>query len=261
MPSRLKKNIMIILATLFGVTIIFFAQGENKVFWSKTTTTTDQPVVGDVWRDTLAVVPQHSSGVLLDTEYTRSGATTTTNFIANEVVANYAHTQVSKGAIPLDDTDVQGIVQTISEKTRTVDSIKQYNEQDLVIIPSSTSTRATYQKDITDALNTFAQRNKTSELVSVAQALDNKDASKLAPLADNIANYETLVRTLRALSVPRTALTFHLSLLQGYANILAGIIDMQEILADPVRGMRGIAKYNNGAGLIDAAVATTRAQK
>lgn len=260
MSLQLKKITTITLAILFGVMIVFFARSGNKVFWSGTATDANQPAT-DKWRDTLMIVPSRTPNTLLGAEYTQSGATTTTDFIAHEVAANYARAQVNKGSVPLDDNDVQDIIKTISEKARTVDTVKQYSEQDLTVGPASTSTLATYQKEVAESLNSFAQKNKTDELLIVAKALDDNDASKLVLLADNTNNYQTLVGNLLALHVPRTVLVFHLSLLQGYANMLAGIVDMQEILADPVRGMRGIAKYNSGTGLIDTAVAMFHTQK
>lgn len=261
MSLQFKKITTIILATFFGVAIVLFAHSGNKIFWSGNATDADQSANDNKWRDTLVVVPSRTPVALLGAEYTQSGATTTTDYITNEFVANYARAQVDKGAVPLDDTDVQNIVQTISEKTRAIDTVKQYSEQDLTVVPASTSTLTTYRNEVTDTLNIFAQKIKVDDLVFVAKALDDKDASQLAPLADNIGNYETLVGELLTIPIPRTVLAFHLSLLQGYANMLAGVTDMQEIITDPVRGMRGIAKYNNGAGLIDTAVAMLRTQK
>lgn len=259
MSSQLKKIVTITLAMLFGVAIVFFARSGNKVFWSGTDA--DQSVADNKWRDTLTVVPSRTPVALLGAEYAQSGATTTTDFIASQFIANYARTQVSKGAVPLEDADIQNIVQTLSEKARAVDALKQYGEQDLTVVSTSTSTIATYKKEITEDLAVFAKKNKTGELAIIAQAVDSKNASVLSLLADNIANYQSLVERILAVPVPRTVLAFHLSLLQGYANMLAGIVDMQEIIADPVRGMRGLAKYNNGAKLIDTAITMLRAQK
>lgn len=261
MLQQFKKIITVIFAILFGVAVVYLALSKNSIFGTKVIMDNNVSAHDAKWRDSLTVIPQLGPSRLLGTEYAQSEATSTTDYIANEVVMNYARTQVNKGSVPLDDADVQNIVQAITEKTRAVDTVKQYGEQDFIVVPSSSSTIAMYQNESTTALSAFAQKNKVNELTFIAQALESNDASKLAPISENIANYQMLVNDLLATHVPRTALVFHTSLVQGYANMLAGISDMQEIIADPVRGMRGIAKYNNGAGLIDTAVAMLHTQK
>ena len=47
---------------------------------------------------------------------------------------------------------------------------------------------------------------------------------------------------------------FHVALIQSYATALSGVIDMQQIVNDPVRGLRGIAKYKSGLALMDKAM-------
>lgn len=261
MSLQPKKITTITFAILFGVAIVIFSLSGDRVSWLSPTAYSSPATTNSDWRDTLVVVPSRTPTSLLGTEYTRSGATTTTNFIANEFAANYALAQVNKGAIPLGDTDIQGIIQTLSDKAKSVDTIKQYGEQDLLLVSAATSTIAAYKKEVMDALMVFAQKNKTNELLLVAQAVDERDQAKLGLLSFNITNYQSLVDALLAISVPRTVSAFHLSLVQGHANMLAGIVDMKEIITDPVRGMRGVAKYNNGAKLIDTAIAMLGTQK
>lgn len=257
MSWQFKKIFSVAFALLFGLGIVLFAwKGgipvSNKVSFEPT-------INNDLWKDSLRVVPQAS----IDPRSPIKNVigTTTTAYLAHEFVTNYTRAQANKRSTPLNDADVQSIAQIVSEKAYLATAARQYGEQDIVVIPASTSTITVYKKELIGALTVFAQKNKTNEFMFVAQALDSNDASKLAPLADNIANYQALVDSLLAIHVPRTVLAFHLPLLQGYSDMLAGVVDMKETIADPVRGVQGITKYNDGAKLVDTAISMLHPQQ
>lgn len=258
MQLQIKNFTKIIFATLAGGGVVLLSLSGTKIFESRISFENNQPD-NNRWLNTLSVLPSSSPTAPLGTNYAQSG-TTTTAFIAHEFITNYTRAQANKGSAPLDDSDVQSLVQTLSEKARATAIVKQYSEKDIITVPAGTSTIAIYKKEIIEALNTFAQKNKTNEFTFVAQALDNNDASKLAPIANNITNYQALVDSLLVIHVPRTALAFHLSLIQGYSNMLAGVVDMKETIVDPARGLQGVTKYNNGATLVGTAISMLRAQ-
>lgn len=250
----IKKIILILVALLASGAIIFLALKENTLSVSRGSG--DSAEI-DAWKDSLFVVSSGAKNSLLGIQ---RSASSTTEFVTNEIVANYVSMQKSKGEVPLSDTELEQIVESVSEKVQKMDTMKLYNESDLVVVLSEESSIATYQKNFTEALTAFAKKNTTNELLFVAQALDDRDASKLAPIAENITNYEALVSKLVAMGTPRSYVNFHLSVLQGYANILAGLYDMQNIITDPARGMRGIVKYQSGAQLLEKLLGTLNAQ-
>ncbi len=260
MSPQLKKIIPIFLAVFFGAGIIFFSVNGGGFFGGKVSfdTKDGESAQNDSWKGSLKIVPQNSPSKLLgarDLE-TRTVATTTTSLLAYEMLYDYASAQLERGDTPLSDIEAEALAQVLSEKVSSSDAIKQYTDKDFVLVTTSTSTLETYRKEATAILNSFAQQKGADELYLVNLAIYSKDPSKLAPLTTNISNLQKLLKGLLALKVPNQASVFHVSLVQGYANILSGVIDMQQILDDPVRGMRGLAKYINGAGLIDSAIAT-----
>ncbi len=258
MFQHFKKSIPIFLAILFGAGIIFFSINGGSIFGDKVSfgTNDDVPTQNDSWKGSLKIVPQDSATKLFSVKGPEIGATTTTSLVAHELVVDYATAQINKGVTPLSDTEAEALAQVLSEKVSANDAVKQYTEKDFILVTTSTSTLETYRKETTAILNAFAQKNNVDELPLVYLTIYSEDPSKLAPLTTNIVNLQKLVKDLVALKVPSSMLTFHLSLVQGYTNILSGVIDMQQVLVDSVRGMRGIAKYVNGAGLIDSAIAT-----
>lgn len=264
MSKQLKKIAIIFFALLFGAGIIFFSINGGALFGEKISfEKKDGVYVGDdSWKNSLKVVSPGAAEKVLgagaESVTDLPKATTTTELIARELVVRYAKAQISKGGTPLDSTEMEAITRTLSEKTGSSDDIKEYSENDFVLVTTSTSTIETYKKELTAVLNAFGKKKIENELSIVAAAVYSKDSSKLAPLAGNIANIQKFIKDLLALNVPRSVATFHISMVQGYANILSGVIDMQQAMDDPIRGMRGVAKYNNGLGLIDKAVAMLR---
>lgn len=261
MSWQLKKIVPIFFAVIVGAGIIFVAFNSNTLFGGKVSTehANDITAQNGAWADSLKIIPQSSTekplGVSKSTVAMNEVPTTTTGFIAQELLAGYATAQAGKGSASLSNAEAAAIAQSLSDKAHSVSDVKQYSEKDLLMVTTSTSTIEAYKKDMTAAFNAFTEKTPANELAIVAAAVDNKDASKLAPLAVNVANLQKLVNNLLAVHTPSSMVLFHLSLVQGYATMLSGVIDMQQIIADPLRGMRGIAKYNNGLGLIDKAVA------
>ena len=256
MSPELKKLVPIFLSILFGAGIIFFSiksgalfGGANSFGLKDGASAQNNPADGS-----LKIVPPTSPQKLLGAEAGSPDATTTTSLLARELLVSYTNAQINKGNAPLDSTDTDAITQTLSEKARSGDEVKQYSAKDFIVVKTSTSTLETYKKEMSAVLKAFTQKGGNDELFIVATAVDNNDSSKLASLAINIANLQKLVNDLLALKVPSSVLTFHLYMTQGYATMMSGVVDMQQIIDDPVRGMRGIAKYNNGAGLLDKAL-------
>ncbi len=259
MVFKYKKFFYLSFATLFGIGVIFFAwkggsfAGTNISFESSATNGIQTE---SVWRDSLKVIPQNSFSRLFGSNLGNRDishgeeSVTATDLLGRELLTSYALAQKSIGK-PMTDTVTQGIAGTLADKVMTNDT-KQYTEKDIVIVPSSEATSALYIQDISRALNLFAQKNTVKELVVVASAMDSGDKSKLAPLSVTITNLNQLIKTLLAVKTPREAVTLHIYIIQSYATILSGIIDMQSIITDPALGMRGITKYKSGMDAIAA---------
>lgn len=250
--SPIAKKILSTIAALgIGGGVIFLAlYGENM-----SVDMTGAERSGHSWQDSLTVVP--TTGTPLG----HKSASSTTEVVANELIAGYVAAQREKGAIPLSESELQNIVQSVSQKIESSDAPKRYSTKDLTVIVTNENSLATYKKEFSVLLEDFAKKNTTNELLPVAQALDDRDESKLAPLAENIANYRALTTGLLAMSVPASHSAFHIAILQGYADMLLGLMDMREIIADPARGIRGIAKYQEGAQILANIIATFNTKK
>ena len=257
MVLKYKKFFLLSLATLFGIGIILFAwKGSSLINANisaevKTTNTLSNE---SIWKDSLKVIPQDSFSRLFGTSSgnkdVSSGeyASTATDLLGRELLTSYALVQKSIGK-PMTDTETQGIAGALADKVMANDT-KQYTEKDIAIVPSSETASAEYVKGISQALTLFSRKNTIKELLVVAEAMDANDASRLAPLATTVTNLKQLIASLLLIKTPPEAVTLHLYLIQSYATILSGVIDMQSIIADPALGMRGINKYKSGMDAI-----------
>ncbi|MDO8604105.1 MAG: hypothetical protein Q7K40_01730 [bacterium] len=250
MGQHSKKIFSVLFALLIGAGIIFFAWKGGGVTYLKDSSTT----TNEEWKDTLSVIPEisplktlgFSGGVATG----KNDATTTTSALARDLLVEYALTQTSAASTTLSDAEVGGIAQTLAERARANSTIKTYTEKDLHIVPASTSSLAIYQKEVSQALALFQKENTVNELRVVYEATQTKDASSLTVLATSVNAYQKLIKTLLALNIPKSVVPFHLLLLKSQATLVSGIQDMAQMLADPVRGMNGLATYQKGTQLV-----------
>lgn len=255
-----QKSFSILLAVLLGIGIILFAWRTVSFTGTKTSfEKSDDPVAmsDDSWRDALKVIPKDSLTRLLganagSASSTLGLATTTTDLLGRELLMSYALAQKALGTTPMSDDQTQAISGILAGKVMTDSGLKQYTGKDVIIIPTSTSTLTTYQKELSKALANFSRKNTVNELRVVAEAMDKKDSAKLAPLASSVVNLQALTSSLLAMKTPDKVSALQLFLINNYSLVLSGITDMQKITDDPALGMRGIAKYQKGMNMLSA---------
>lgn len=254
LPSR--KLLSLILAILLGAGIIFFAW-RTVSFQGSTVAPggTETDILSDngSWRDALKVIPQDSLTRLLGANAGSASstmATTTTALLGRELLMSYALAQKSIGDTPMTDADAKAISDILAGKVMKDTTIKTYTEKDLTLVTADTSALTTYQKALAAAFDKFSSKNTTNELKIVLEAVQQRDTTKLAPLAGMVKNLQTLLNTLLAMKVPRDVASLHIFFLDNYTLILSGVTDMQRIVDDPVLGIRGVAKYREGMNAI-----------
>ncbi len=257
MFQNYKKTLVVAFSVLVGGGIIFIAW-QSVSFTSKKSLTesekTDQLAQGD-WREALKVIPSDSLySSLLGSRGSLGSttlATTTTDRLGRELLASYALAQKSIGNKTMSEADTKTLSGILVDKVMVDTTIKQYTEKDLKIVPIGGGALITYQKELSKILADFSAKNTLNEVKVVAEAVEKNDNTKLATLTSTISSLQKLVNSLLAMKTPETVTTFHLSLVQNYALIHSGVIDMQQIVDDPVVGMRGIAKYRQGMNALN----------
>ncbi len=251
MSTKIKKNIPIFLAVLFGAGIIFFSINGGSLFSGEVLFDAKDGMLRQ--NDTLQVVPQTLREKLLSAEAKRrsDGATTTaTNLLGRNILASYVIAQRVAPTTNLSDADADIIAQRLTERVIEDVTIKQYTVKDILIVGLTPATFEKYVKDISRVLNAFTQKNTVNELEVVMAAINSKDSAELVQLNTTINGLQTLIGSLLSIKTPRELSGFHILLIQQYALVLSGVTDMQQIVTDPALGMRGVAKYNQGMGTL-----------
>lgn len=253
MFQNYKKTLVVIFSIIIGGGIIFIAWQSISITPKKSLTESEKTALlaeGD-WRDALKVIPGDSlyptllgarSGMNSSTTF----ATTTTDRLGRELLASYALAQKTIGNKPMSDTDTKTLSNILADKAMIDATVKQYSKKDLKVVPVSASALTTYQKELSKLLADFAVKNTLNEVKVVAEAVEKNDNTKLASLTTTAKSLEKLVNSLLAMKTPETVTEFHLFLIQNYTLIHSGVKDMQQIVDDPVVGMRGITKYRQG---------------
>lgn len=260
MLQNYKKTLVVILSVVVGGGVIFVAWQSVSVTPKKSLTESEKTALlaeGD-WRDALKVIPGDSlypsllgarSGI---NNSSTTLATTTTDRLGRELLASYALAQKTIGNQPMNDADTKVLSDILADKAMIDTTIKQYTKKDLKVVPASVSALTAYQKELSRLLADFSAKNTLNEVKVVAEAVEKNDNTKLASLTKTVSSLQKLVNSLLAMKTPETITTFHLVLVQNYALIHSGVKDMQQIVDDPVVGMRGIAKYRQGMNTLKA---------
>lgn len=261
MLQNYKKILVLIFSVIVGGGIIFIAWQRVSSNPNKNSTEsekTDLLAQGD-WRDALKIIPGDSlypsllgarAGIVGSTTL----ATTTTDRLGRELLASYALAQKTIGNQPMNDADTKALSDILADKAMVDATVKQYTKKDLKVVPASGTAFTTYQKALSKLFIDFSSKNTLNEVKVVAEAVEKNDNSKLASLANTASSLQKLVNSLLAIKTPENVVIFHLVLVQNYTLIHSGVVDMQQIVNDPVIGMRGIAKYRQGMNALNVLV-------
>ncbi|KKT81546.1 MAG: hypothetical protein A3B07_02940 [Candidatus Yonathbacteria bacterium RIFCSPLOWO2_01_FULL_43_27] len=266
MLQNYKKILVLIFSVVVGGGIIFFTWQRVSVNPNKNLADSEKTnsfTQGD-WRDALKVIPGDSLyPLLLGARSNINGsstlATTTTDRLGRELLVSYALAQKTIGNKTMSESDTKTLSGILADKAMVDTTVKQYTKKDLKIVPSSSSALATYQKELSKLLADFSAKNTLNEVKVVAEAVEKNDNSKLVSLTKTASSLQKLLDSLLAVKTPETVTSFHLFLLQNYTLIYSGVVDMQQIVNDPVTGMRGIAKYRQGMNALNMFVDNIKA--
>lgn len=241
MDRQFKKIFSVLIATLVGAGIIFFT-------WRGVSTTyTETSASGNEWEKSLAVVPQPSTLKTISAARSALGendATTTSDILARELLANYALVQKGNmSTTTLSEAETMAIAQTAISKID-LPQAKQYTVDDLLLSSDNSSTAIDrYMEEVGALVQTFtlSQTRNDIEVAFVKPGIN--DTKRQVGIQANIAHYEKLVKGLLSTKTPALLKVPHLDLIQKYANLQASIKPMAEIYTDPLKGLAALATY------------------
>ncbi|MBU6389972.1 hypothetical protein KGQ31_00290 [Patescibacteria group bacterium] len=116
-----------------------------------------------------------------------------------------------------------------ADTSETPDKIRAYGNALAVIFTTKPATPLEYEMNV------------------VGQAVNNNDPDELNKLDPLIAEYQLLEKKLLALTVPQSALPFHIALTNSVAGMIWSITGLKYVMTDPIRAYPGVAVYADNA--------------
>lgn len=244
MILRNKKTLSIIFAGLAGVGIIFFA-------WTSLDSSRTKKESSATWEIQLAVAPREKP---LNTSSQINGVSVEnenfTKALAENMMATYLTQKTpSSSTTTMSNSDTEVFVENIIKETLPT-TIKQYTKNDILIVENNDANTKLYQNKLGQVFDTFLKNEKHDELFILSKALSAEDAALLEPLNESVTVLRVFIDSLLTIEVPEKYTEKHLFLLQIGETLFSGISDFQNIFTDPIRGMQGVVKYNNGAVML-----------
>lgn len=151
----------------------------------------------------------------------------------------------------LDQKSVQDLSAQVFSQAVVIDLPPRYTLAQITIIDANDKASVkTYAETIKAISEKYLARTSENELAIVAVALNENDKRELEKLTPLIAEYTAMIKELRAVPVPKSGATLHLSLINAYANIVTSFENMGAIIDDPVRGLIGLGQYDKNIGIL-----------
>lgn len=257
MPSRKVLSFFVLIVGLVAAIIVGFGrdkssqiinQASNLVGGSSIVLPENpdwQNELNQVGLDELKVATQ------TNTPETSGVATTITDQVAKNLVGNYL---VLKQNDALSQKSAEDLVnQTLSSIEKSANS-ETVNIKLLTIPDNGIQTITDYGHNLGNLLKRNRPTYKTSEMDVVKEALQTNNKDKLKELQPIITFLKNFSREMRLVIVPQKFVKSHTDMILGIEGAILGLEETSFVLDDPVRGLKGLQIYGQGAVLLSRAL-------
>ncbi|MFA6094571.1 MAG: hypothetical protein WC757_01640 [Candidatus Paceibacterota bacterium] len=179
---------------------------------------------------------------------------TTTDTISREFFTEYL--RAKSNGTDIDQTWQDQTVQNVINKNIANIVYKQYTTKDLAIsVTETTNSIKTYGNLLAEILLTETQAT-SDEITIITTAMESQDTAKLAELDVIIRGYKELIRNLLSVSVPQSASTPHLALVNNLQKLVTNIEAMKFIVEDSFQGMISVIEHRKNATAVSITLQT-----
>jgi len=166
-----------------------------------------------------------------------------TDKLAREFFADYTKAKQANGKI---DSATQGkIISAALSRNDLTSPVRTYTEGDLIVSnDNSESALRTYANQMGLIQKTYAvPEGEDTELIIFKKALDSHSKETLAKLSPISSRYNSLVRAMLEISVPKNIVPYHIAILNDISTIKQSIDSMRRAFVDPVGALSSVAVY------------------
>ncbi|ETB64077.1 TPA: hypothetical protein DIC38_00845 [Candidatus Nomurabacteria bacterium] len=143
----------------------------------------------------------------------------------------------------LDETAVNAISDTYSEKIEATPIEDSYILKDLNIVPDTEENTTKYYTDMQNTINKYKESGIGEELGLIVQAIAYNDPQVLYAVQTIALSYRDFGQDLRKIQVPSFLSEIHLSLINNCEKNAVSLHDMTMLFDDPMIAMKGIINY------------------
>ena len=248
MPSKKVLSLLIIVSALVFSILIVFGKEKSSVAIESL----GNIVVGEKitipkktdWQNELEQVGDNAQIPLAQSAEESSATKTYTDKVSESLLSNYL---VLKQNGSINTATAQDLVNQTQEFIEG-DTYKTFKRSQLSLLPDGgTSQIAEYG----EALGTLIKSNKgngfVNELKIFQEAIAGGQREKLAELETVAKTYEKISYNLLQIGVPIKFADAHLDMANGLRGVSIGLMNVRNVMSDPVLGLEGMKKYQDNA--------------
>ncbi len=258
MNQQSKKTLSIILAVLVSVVIIFSALSKKLgvggySFLSKQqgaqTSDTLQVVAGNSTDKLIMAAPIQNQIVLGDSSKAdkSANASTTTDLLARQLLANYAANIQTSGTTTLSNAQAEAQARVLAQGIDVPQGTR-YTTLDVSVSEDNSAAAITaYATETTKIIKAFLATKKTNDLVIMFEGSQNNDKTRTADIEHAASLYTKLIHDISAIKIPSLFAPLHVRLIQDYSDMQNGLRIMKYLYTDPVKALVGFRQYQGAA--------------
>jgi len=146
---------------------------------------------------------------------------------------------------PPTEADIQNFLNTTINKEVQAQQLNNFTSGDLNIDKTETPETIKTYGNIIAAILTKKPKNKLEyEIIIMDRAEKNNDPAELKKLEPLVSEYKRIQNDLLSVTVPQSATSFHLALINSVAGMAYSITGMEYLLTDPIKSLPGVSSYS-----------------
>jgi hypothetical protein len=166
-------------------------------------------------------------------------AATPENLTASDVLGRAFMTkyaELKETGLNKDSKSVQvAMSQVISQTLSSMPAPQTFSKKNVKVVADSSPSAASYAKSLMSVFSRYMPKENGAEIAS--RAFDDNDMSELADIDSITAGYASMLSELSRMTVPVSAVGYHVDLMNSVAMSLYNAQSFRHIDTDPVRGL------------------------
>lgn len=210
--------------------------------------TVDQNAVAGDWRAALDAVqaqapqlPEAPSADITASLLAGAESSNITDTVARSLLVNLS--SASSQGLGADAPTQDSIIASAVARLPAATPIQTYTSADLTVVADSKDASLAFGNGVMVFFGKHQDATSVAVLGAMSQALDGGSEADLETLAYLKSEYQALAADMVRVPTPRTLVPLYLQSINSMATLASTLVDMQQVLKDPLRGLQGLQQY------------------